>query len=251
VKHIPTNARGFTLIELLVVIAIIGIIAAMLLPALARAKASAKLTHCTNNSRQISLAIHLYALDYDDILPAAKNVTWDALETNHFAIFYKRLVKSYAGLQGPSSSEDKLFACPSDVFFYDWPNLTYDPQSWHDQPVTDYSSYGFNGSAETNPVPPAFLNESSYGGISAFKESAIREPAKTILLTELSALSCWSWHQPLKPYPGKVGVTDAKNIISFVDGHVSYTKVYWNTNLNATACSYDPPAGYDYKWHGD
>ena len=112
--------EGFTLLELLVVIAILAILAALLLPLLSSAKAKTRRAVCTNNLRQINLGVRMYSDDSQDASPSpgAAELTHTGIAPLYAA--YKKLMKSYVGLKGVSSPQDKLFACPADVLNPSW-----------------------------------------------------------------------------------------------------------------------------------
>jgi prepilin-type N-terminal cleavage/methylation domain-containing protein len=105
--------RGFTLIELLVVIAIIAILAAILFPVFAQAKAAAKKTASVSNIKQTSLGVLMYMGDFDDVFP--QGAGWGAIYRNNggWILDTQPYIKSLGLLRDPSDSMPKRT-------WYDW-----------------------------------------------------------------------------------------------------------------------------------
>ncbi|MFN3728098.1 MAG: prepilin-type N-terminal cleavage/methylation domain-containing protein [Fimbriimonadaceae bacterium] len=206
-----SNQRGFTLIELLVVIAIIAILAAILFPVFAQAKASAKQAVCISNFRQFGLAFGLYRMDADDVWtplsirvyqgpgynPQMMWLGYDSNNTGEVEAGYFGTVLEPArnpvqpGLLDPYMKSHDVKRCPSM------------PGSWqlavaynHFSPVKPSAYYTTNPMAEGNEFGPGTRRvESTPEGFVVSlgaSESEIDMPAQTLVLWEhkFSAPAC-------------------------------------------------------------
>ncbi len=239
--RVPNLRRAFTLVELLVVIGIIAILAAMLMPALTKAKSQAGKVTDLNNLKQTMVAMHVYASDDGDILPSAN---WDAGGGSLPGWLYTPGGFNRFDLKGgqlwPILRDAKVYVCPNDdLQMWHWSDL----KQVNMQRPQQLSSYAMNGGV----VGYSYAYEHSH------------PPAK---LAQMQSGDCAFWEtDELDPqhfndganYPpeGVSGRHLAGGIQAAFDGSVSYIKLLqWysddltNAVRNRLWCNPNTPDGH-------
>jgi prepilin-type N-terminal cleavage/methylation domain-containing protein/prepilin-type processing-associated H-X9-DG protein len=174
--------QAFTLIELLVVITIIGILASLLLPALARAKAAARATECRNNLRTMALAMRLYVDDYNAYPPTVGVGTLGFGEKYGWLMAddWKMLLVPFMGVKDDDfpDREDtmRVLRCPQLVANKDGKR--------------GQGQYGMNASGTAPFKDPANLglggfSQGSSWNVQPTRESSVRAPANLVAVGDI------------------------------------------------------------------
>ena len=240
-RAVRNNRRAFTLIELLVVIAIIAILAALLLPALARAKVTAKKIQCLNNQKQLAGVWMMYAGDNNDLLPANGEIYPESTTVKLWvqgAFFYPESEENSAYILDPQYAlfasylqNIKTYVCAADppvvmVSGTPYPRL-------RSYSLNAYLGWTGDWDSRLSPLYRVFKKHS---------ELIAPMPSGVFVFQDVNPNSiCWPFfgvqmaQDDFFNFPSSAH--NQGGIISFADGHVDYHR--WRDQRTITAYSTD------------
>jgi prepilin-type N-terminal cleavage/methylation domain-containing protein len=189
--------QAFTLIELLIVIACLAILAAILLPALARSKPSGQQINCVNNLKQMGVAFRTWALDNGDKYPPQVSIT----NGGTMELVDSGTVWPHFSVMSNELSTPKILMCPQDVARQRWTAATFGPGSPNCMPFCSNTNVSyFVGVDAVDTSPQMFLTGDANIGLDEARAKSGLQSFRTN--------SNVSWFKPRHEKEGNIGLAD-------------------------------------------